>query len=108
VDIVESRETGITTFSVRIEGLSEVNLDKIPMGANSTIGSVGDKEKAVERVGDGGVQRSRIEGRQVGDEWVDFGSRKGGHVERQKRRLGRAGAGGIGIGSGSGLARAVA
>ena len=63
VNIIETRKTWVAAFSVGVEGLGEVDLNKVPVRANGTVRSVRDKEKAVDRLGDRGVQRRGIVGR---------------------------------------------
>jgi len=74
--------------------------------ANSTVGSVRDKEKAIDRVSDRRVQGCGVVRWQGGDERVDGGARKGRRVGRQKRGLGRAGVGRSRDGRCSGRGRA--
>jgi len=63
VDIIKTREAWVAAFGIGVESLGKVDLDQVPVRANSTVGSVRDKEKAVDRLGDRGVQRRGIVGR---------------------------------------------
>jgi len=63
VDIIETRKTWVAAFSVGVEGLGEVDLNKVPVRANGTVRNVRDKEEAVDRVSDRGMQGRGIGGR---------------------------------------------
>jgi len=70
MNIVASRDSRISTTSVRIVGKGKIDLNQIPTGSEGIGGSVRDEEESIGGLGDGGIERIGVEGRKRGQKRV--------------------------------------